>query len=118
MSVALLVATQSAGAVLFHEWMYDGRLFFTDKLVSMGARIVLCDPHRALVQGPTALHGNLTIGSPDIRAGITLLLAALCAKGMTIIRNVEHIDRAYERIEAKLRSLGAHIERVTVEAEG
>ncbi len=116
MSVALLVATQSAGAVLFHEWMYDGRLFFTDRLVSMGARIVLCDPHRALVQGPTALRGNTTISSPDIRAGITLLLAALCAKGETVIRNIEHIDRAYERIEQKMRALGAHIERTQVEA--
>jgi UDP-N-acetylglucosamine 1-carboxyvinyltransferase len=113
MSVALLVATQCAGAVMFHEWMYDGRLFFTDKLSSMGARIVLCDPHRALVQGPTALRGNLTITSPDIRAGITLLLAALCARGVTTIQNIEHIDRAYERIEEKLRALGANIERVT-----
>lgn len=114
MSVALLVATQCAGAVIFHEWMYDGRLFFTDKLVTMGARIVLCDPHRALVQGPSALHGNLTITSPDIRAGITLLLAALCARGETVIRNIEHIDRAYERVEQKLRALGARIERAPV----
>jgi len=112
LSVMLLIATQSAGAVLFHEWMYDGRLYFTDRLVSMGARIVLCDPHRALVQGPTALRGGLTISSPDIRAGITLLLAALCARGVTTIGNVEHIDRGYEHIEAKLTRLGAVIERV------
>ncbi len=114
MSIALLVATQSAGAVIFHEWMYDGRLFFTDKLVSMGARIVLCDPHRALVQGPTALRGDLTITSPDIRAGMTLLLAALCARGVTVIRNIGQIDRGYQHVEEKLRSLGAHIERVPV----
>jgi UDP-N-acetylglucosamine 1-carboxyvinyltransferase len=114
MSTTLLVATQAAGAIMFHEWMYDGRLFFTDKLVSMGARIVLCDPHRALVQGPTALHGNVTITSPDIRAGMTLLLAALCAHGETVIRNIRQIDRGYERVEEKLRALGAKIERVPV----
>lgn len=114
LSIALLIATQSSGAVMFHEWMYDGRLYFTDRLQSMGARIVLCDPHRALVQGPTPLRGNVTIGSPDIRAGITLLLAALCARGVTVIRNVHHIDRGYERVEEKLRGLGAHIERVNV----
>jgi len=114
MSAALLVATQCSGAIIFHEWMYDGRLFFTDRLVSMGARIVLCDPHRALVQGPAALRGG-RITSPDIRAGIALLLAALCARGETTIRNIEHIDRAYERIEQKLRSLGAQIERAEVE---
>jgi UDP-N-acetylglucosamine 1-carboxyvinyltransferase len=118
LSIALLIATQSAGAALFHEWMYDGRLFFTDKLVSMGARIVLCDPHRALVQGPTALRGNLTITSPDIRAGMTLLLAALCAKGTTVIRNIGQIDRGYQRVEDKLRALGAHIERVPVPEGG
>jgi len=114
MSIALMVATQSAGAVIFHEWMYDARLFFTDKLVSMGARIVLCDPHRALVQGPTALRGDLTITSPDIRAGMTLLLAALCAHGVTVIRNIGQIDRGYQRVEDKLRALGAHIERTPV----
>ncbi|MCS6872410.1 MAG: UDP-N-acetylglucosamine 1-carboxyvinyltransferase [Anaerolineae bacterium] len=113
LSIALVIATQSSGAVMFHEWMYDGRLFFTDKLVSMGARIVLCDPHRALVQGHTPLHGNLTISSPDIRAGIALLIAALCARGTTIIGNAHHIDRGYERVEEKLSALGAKIERVT-----
>ena len=116
LSVLLLVATQCAGTVLIHEWMYDGRLYFVDKLVNMGARIILCDPHRALVQGPRALHGNVTITSPDIRAGITMLLAALCAKGTTVIRNIHHIDRAYERIEAKLTALGANIQRVPVDA--
>jgi UDP-N-acetylglucosamine 1-carboxyvinyltransferase len=114
MSPTLLMATQSAGAAMFHEWMYDGRLFFTDRLVGMGARIVLCDPHRALVQGPTALRGNVTITSPDIRAGMTLLLAALCAEGTTVIRNVGQIDRGYERVEEKLRALGAHIMREAV----
>jgi UDP-N-acetylglucosamine 1-carboxyvinyltransferase len=112
MSVALLVATQSAGTVLFHEWMYESRLYFTDKLSAMGARIILCDPHRALIQGPRVLRGGLTISSVDIRAGITVLLAALCARGVTTIRNIHHIDRAYERIEDKLRALGANIARV------
>jgi UDP-N-acetylglucosamine 1-carboxyvinyltransferase len=115
MSVLILVATQCAGAVLIHEWMYDARLYFTDKLVTMGARIVQCDPHRVLIQGPAALRGDSTISSPDIRAGITLLLAALCANGTTTIRNIHHIDRGYERIEDKLRALGAHIKRVPVE---
>jgi UDP-N-acetylglucosamine 1-carboxyvinyltransferase len=114
MSIALLVATQSRGAVLFHEWMYDARFFFTDKLVAMGARIVLCDPHRALVYGPTTLRGNLTITSPDIRAGMTLLLAGLCADGVTTMRNIRQIDRGYQHVDDKLRSLGAHIERVQI----
>ena len=106
-----MVATQSAGAVMFHEWMYENRFFFTDKLTGMGARIILCDPHRALVQGPTPLHGNLALTSPDIRAGMTLLLAALCAEGTTTIRNIGQIDRGYEQIDERLRSLGAHITR-------
>lgn len=113
MSIAIVIATQSAGAVLFHEWMYENRLFFTDKLVQMGARIILCDPHRALIQGPKALHGNLTLTSPDIRAGMSMLLAALSAGGTTVIRNVRQIDRGYERVDERLRALGAHIQRVT-----
>jgi len=113
MSIALTVATQAAGSVLFHEWMYDGRLFFTDKLVSMGARIVLCDPHRALVYGPTPLHGVPNIASPDIRAGMATLLAALAARGQTAIHNIRQIDRGYERVEAKLAALGAQIERLS-----
>ena len=113
MSIALTVATQAAGSVLFHEWMYDGRFFFTDKLVNMGARIVLCDPHRALVYGPTALRAVPNIASPDIRAGMALLLAALAARGTTTIHNVRQIDRGYERVEEKLRALGAHIERLS-----
>jgi UDP-N-acetylglucosamine 1-carboxyvinyltransferase len=111
MSIAIIIATQSKGAVLFHEWMYENRLFFTDKLVNMGARIVLCDPHRALIQGPTALHGEVTLTSPDIRAGMALLLAALSAHGTTIIRNVRQIDRGYERIDERLTAIGAHITR-------
>jgi len=114
MSIVLLIATQARGTVLFHEWMYDARFFFTDKLVNMGARIVLCDPHRALVYGPTPLHGNVTITSPDIRAGMALLLAALCADGVTTIRNIRQIDRGYQEVEGKLRALGAQIERTPV----
>lgn len=112
MSIALVVATQSAGTVLFHDWMYESRFFFTDKLVRMGARITLCDPHRVLVQGPATLQGLPYITSPDIRAGMALLLAALAAKGETRIFNIRQIDRGYERVEEKLRALGAHIERI------
>jgi UDP-N-acetylglucosamine 1-carboxyvinyltransferase len=111
MSVALTVATQCAGTVLFHDWMFDGRLFFTDRLVSMGARIVLCDPHRAMVQGPTPLKGDLVISSPDIRAGMALVIAALAAKGTTTIRNIQQIDRGYVNVESKLQALGASIRR-------
>ena len=115
MSIALVIATQSAGSVLFHDWMYESRFFFTDKLVRMGARITLCDPHRVLVQGPTALHGVSNITSPDIRAGMAMLLAALAAKGETRIFNVQQIDRGYENVEGKLRALGAQLERVEVD---
>ena len=114
MSIALTVATQSAGTALFHEWMYNSRFFFTDKLISMGARIFLCDPHRAVVHGPSALHGVSNITSPDIRAGMSLLLAALCARGTTTVRNIGQIDRGYERVEDKLRGLGAQIQREPV----
>jgi UDP-N-acetylglucosamine 1-carboxyvinyltransferase len=112
MSIAIVVGTQSKGSVLFHDWMYPSRMFFTDKLVSMGAQIVLCDPHRCIVQGPTQLYGEV-LESPDIRAGMALVLAALTAEGQSIIRNVGQIDRGYERIDEKLRLLGAHIERAT-----
>ncbi len=112
MSIAIVVATQSAGAVLFHEWMYENRLFFTDKLAQMGARIIMCDPHRALIQGPTALRGDLTLTSPDIRAGMSMLLAALAAHGKTTIRNVRQIDRGYEKVDERLRAVGAKITRV------
>jgi UDP-N-acetylglucosamine 1-carboxyvinyltransferase len=114
LSIALTVATQSAGAVLFHDWMYESRFFFTDKLMRMGARITLCDPHRVLVQGPTALKGVSYISSPDIRAGMALLLAALAAKGETRIANIQQIDKGYERIEDKLSALGANIVRINV----
>lgn len=110
LSIALVIATQSAGAVMFHDWMFESRLFFTDRLVQMGARITLADPHRALVQGPTTLHGAY-VSSPDIRAGMALVLAGLGAKGETRIANVGQIDRGYERVEEKLSALGAHIYR-------
>ncbi|RMF39091.1 MAG: UDP-N-acetylglucosamine 1-carboxyvinyltransferase [Chloroflexi bacterium] len=116
MSIALVVATQAAGTVLFHEWMYENRLFFVDKLVYMGARIVLCDPHRCLVQGPSWLHGD-RMESPDIRAGMALIIAALAARGTSEIRNIHQIDRGYERVDEKLRSLGAHIWRVEDEED-
>jgi len=113
MSVALVAATQATGTILFHEKMYESRLFFVDRLISMGARIVLCDPHRALVQGPSLMRGEPQgISSPDIRAGIALLIAALCAEDTTIIRNISQIDRGYENIEEKLLQLGAKIKRV------
>jgi UDP-N-acetylglucosamine 1-carboxyvinyltransferase len=115
MSIALVVATQSAGAVLFHDWMYESRFFFTDKLSRMGARITLCDPHRVLVQGPTKLRGTPYITSPDIRAGMALLLAALAAEGETRISNIQQIDRGYEQVDKKLAALGAQIKRIQVE---
>jgi UDP-N-acetylglucosamine 1-carboxyvinyltransferase len=116
MSIALVVSTQSAGAVLFHDWMYESRFFFTDKLSRMGARITLCDPHRVLVQGPTKLKGAPYIASPDIRAGMALVLAALAADGETRISNIQQIDRGYERVEEKLSALGAQIRRLQVES--
>lgn len=111
-SIAITVATQARGSVLFHDWMYPGRMYFTDKLVAMGAQIVLCDPHRVIVTGPTKLYGE-KVESPDIRAGMALLLAALAVPGNSTIRNVGQIDRGYERVDEKLRSLGANIERLT-----
>jgi UDP-N-acetylglucosamine 1-carboxyvinyltransferase len=111
LSIAIVVATQAAGTVLIHEKMFENRLFFVDRLIAMGAGIVLCDPHRAIIVGPTPLHGE-TLTSPDIRAGMALLIAALAAEGTSTIQNVNQIDRGYERIEERLRALGAHIERV------
>jgi UDP-N-acetylglucosamine 1-carboxyvinyltransferase len=114
MSISIVVATQADGTILFHEKMFDGRLFFVDKLIGMGARIVLCDPHRCIVQGPSRLHAEPQgISSPDIRAGMAMLIAALCARGISTIRNIIQIDRGYERIEEKLQALGARIERVS-----
>lgn len=111
MSIAIVMATQSKGTVLFHDWMYPSRMYFTDKLVGMGAQIVLCDPHRCIVQGPTQLSGE-KMESPDIRAGMALVLAALSANGRSTIRNINQIDRGYERVDEKLRQLGAKIERI------
>jgi UDP-N-acetylglucosamine 1-carboxyvinyltransferase len=110
-SIALALATQSEGSVIVHEKMFENRLFFTDKLQSMGAAITLCDPHRAIVIGPRRLRGQ-RVDSPDIRAGMAMLIAALCADGLTEIGNVRHIDRGYERIDERLRALGAHIQRL------
>ncbi len=112
LSIALVVATQAQGTVLIHEKMYDSRLYFVDRLIVMGARIILCDPHRAVVVGPSPLNGE-TLHSPDIRAGMSLLIAALCANGQSVIHNINQIDRGYERIETKLQALGARIERVS-----
>ena len=110
MSTAIVVATQAAGSVLIHEKMFESRLYFVDKLIGMGARIVLCDPHRCIVQGPGWLHGE-RLESPDIRAGMALVSAALCAQGQSVIRNIGQIDRGYEQIEEKLQALGANIVR-------
>jgi UDP-N-acetylglucosamine 1-carboxyvinyltransferase len=112
MSIAIVVATQSKGTVLFHDWMYPSRMFFTDKLVGMGAQIVLCDPHRCIVQGPSQFFPE-KMESPDIRAGMALLLAALSAPGKSVIRNIGQIDRGYEKVDIKLKSLGASIERIS-----
>ncbi len=109
-SIAVALATQCEGSVLIHEWMFENRLIFTDKLVLMGADITLCDPHRAIVSGPSRLRGE-RVDSPDIRAGMAMLIAALCADGRSEIGNVSQIDRGYERIDQRLRELGAKIER-------
>jgi UDP-N-acetylglucosamine 1-carboxyvinyltransferase len=111
MSIALVVATQAQGTMLIHEKMFDSRLYYVDRLIAMGARVILCDPHRAVVVGPSPLHGE-TLFSPDIRAGMALLIASLCASGESTIQNINQIDRGYERIETKLQALGARIERV------
>ncbi len=111
MSIAITVATQSQGTVLFFEKMFEGRMFFVDHLIGMGAQIILCDPHRAVVVGPSRLVGQ-RVQSPDVRAGMALLIAALCANGTTTIHNIRQIDRGYERIDKKLQALGARIERI------
>lgn len=115
MSIALVVATQALGTVIIHEKMYESRLYFVDKLIAMGAQIILCDPHRAVIVGPRRLVGQ-QVSSPDIRAGMALLLAALAAEGITTIGNVQQIDRGYHQIDAKLAALGAHIERIDGDA--
>ena len=110
MSIAIVTATQCAGTLLIFEKMFESRLFFVDKLIGMGARIVLCDPHRAVIAGPSPLRGG-TVESPDIRAGMAMLLAALAAEGKSVIHNIGQIDRGYESIDARLKALGAGIER-------
>jgi UDP-N-acetylglucosamine 1-carboxyvinyltransferase len=111
-SIALAVATQARGTILIFEKMFENRLFFVDKLVNMGARIILCDPHRAIVSGPGRLYGE-RLESPDIRAGMAMLIASFCAEGTSTIGNVQQIDRGYERIDERLRAVGASIERVS-----
>jgi UDP-N-acetylglucosamine 1-carboxyvinyltransferase len=111
MSIAIVAATQASGTILFFEKMYEGRMFFVDTLIGMGARIIMCDPHRVVVVGPSELYGT-RMESPDIRAGMALLIAGLAARGTSRIGNVQQIDRGYERIDQKLQKLGAHIERV------
>jgi UDP-N-acetylglucosamine 1-carboxyvinyltransferase len=115
-SIAVALATQAEGSILVHEWMFENRLIFTDKLILMGADIVMCDPHRAIVTGPRRLRAA-RVESPDIRAGMAMLLAALCAEGKSEIGNVRQIDRGYERIDERLRELGARISRVATEPE-
>jgi len=111
MSIAIVTATQCAGLLLIFEKMFESRLFFVDKLIGMGARIVLCDPHRAVISGPSPLRGG-TVDSPDIRAGMAMLLAALAAEGGSVIHNVGQIERGYEHIHVRLNALGAAIERI------
>ena len=115
-SIAVALATQVEGSVLIHEWMFENRMIFTDKLVLMGADITMCDPHRAIVSGPSRLRGE-RVESPDIRAGMAMLIAALCADGRSEIGNIGQIDRGYERIDERLRALGGRIERVATDPE-
>ena len=115
MSIAIVTATQCDGVILMFEKMFESRMFFVDKLIAMGARIVLCDPHRAIVAGPSRLRGAL-MTSPDIRAGMAMLLAAVCAKGTSTINNADQIERGYERIDERLNALGARITRVPARA--
>ena len=112
-SIMTVVATQVEGTVLIHENMFESRMFFVDKLIGMGARITLCDPHRAVVSGPSLLRGTELV-SPDVRAGMAMVIAAMCARGESIIKNVYQVERGYEHLTEKLQSLGAHIERITV----
>jgi UDP-N-acetylglucosamine 1-carboxyvinyltransferase len=109
-SITLVVATQVEGTILIHEKMFESRMFFVDKLIGMGARIVLCDPHRAVVSGPARLSGS-ELTSPDVRAGMAMVLAALCAEGQSEIQNVYQIERGYEKLVERLQGLGAQIHR-------
>jgi UDP-N-acetylglucosamine enolpyruvyl transferase len=114
LSIILVVATQAKGSVLIHQKMFESRLFFVDKMIEMGARIVLCDPHRAVVVGLERVNSlrGIAMSSPDIRAGVALLIAALSAEGKSIIQNIEQIDRGYQNIDERLNNLGAEIKRV------
>lgn len=111
MSAAIVLATQSKGVTLCHDWMYEGRMFFIDKLITMGAKITLADPHRVLVSGSNKLHGRV-LDTPDIRAGMALVVAALVARGRSTINQAELIERGYADVASKLKNLGADIERV------
>jgi UDP-N-acetylglucosamine 1-carboxyvinyltransferase len=114
LSIILVVATQAKGSVLIHQKMFESRLFFVDKLIDMGAQIILCDPHRATVIGLNREHQlkGISMTSPDIRAGVSLLIAALSAKGKSIIHNIDQIDRGYQDIEIRLNNIGADIRRI------
>ena len=104
-SIAITVATQASGSIMFHDWMFSGRMYFTDKLVGMGAKIILCDPYRCLIQGPNQLYGE-NLESPDIRAGMSLLIAALAAKGKSVVRNIGQIERGLPGCGSKIACLG------------
>jgi UDP-N-acetylglucosamine 1-carboxyvinyltransferase len=110
-SIALVLATQARGTMLIHGWMYESRLYWVDRLIAMGAKVIVCDPHRAVVIGPAKLYSQ-TVSSPDIRAGMALLIAALVAEGSSVIHNAQQIDRGYQRIDERLRAIGARIERI------
>ena len=110
-SIAVVIATQVEGTVLIYEKMFESRMFFVDKLIGMGARIILCDPHRAVVSGPSRLKGGELV-SPDVRAGMAMVIAALCAEGRSTINNVYQVERGYENLTGRLRALGARIERL------
>ncbi len=111
-SISVVLATQARGTILIHEKMFESRLFWVDRLIAMGARIVLCDPHRVVVVGPSKLHGQV-LASPDIRAGMALVIAALCARGESVIHNIRQVERGYENLHQRLTALGAEVERVS-----
>ena len=110
-SISVVLATQSRGTILIHEKMFESRLFWVDRLIAMGARIVLCDPHRVVVVGPSELHGQV-LASPDIRAGMALVIAALCARGESVIHNIRQVERGYENLHERLAALGADVDRI------
>ena len=112
-SIMIVIATQVEGTVLIHDKMFESRMFFVDKLISMGARITLCDPHRAVVSGPCTLHGDNLV-SPDVRAGMAMIIAAMAAQGESVISNVYQVERGYERLTERLQMLGAHINKVDI----